>query len=561
MNRLVITIILATLTMSGMASELYEAVMSYQADRGALSRKYSNSLSEEYFVRFERHYTDWLERLSQVDYRALSADGKTDWLLFRNHLEKELYFHRAAHGEFREVAHVAAFRHPLDSFVVFRRMATRPDSPALAAVFSDAARQLAENRKEIEASEPFESWQKAELAASVISSLRRAVGEAYRFYYDYDPEFTWWMEKPWEHLNSLMQEYERFLRSHYSNLVVRDDGSGIIGRPIGRRALEQELRFEFIPYSPEELIARAEREFEWCEAEIVRASSELGFGTDWRAALEYVKEQYVPPGVWPGMVAEMVVEATDYVMVNDLLTIPELAVETWRTSMLSAQAQRVSPFFLGGEVIQISYPTSEMTHDEKMMSMRGNNPHFSRAVVHHEIIPGHHLQQFMNQRHHPHRRAFSTAFWTEGWALYWEFILYDKGFAETPEDRIGMLFWRMHRAARIIFSLGYHLGEMSPQECIDFLVERVGHERANAEAEVRRSFTGRYGPLYQIAYMVGGFQFYALREEMVESGAMSEKEFHDFIIRQNSLPVELLRARIRGEELPPDHTTEWRFLR
>jgi hypothetical protein len=57
-----------------------------------------------------------------------------------------------------------------------------------------------------------------------------------------------------------------------------------------------------------------------------------------------------------------------------------------------------------------------------------------------------------------------------------------------------MLFWRTHRAARIVFSLSFHLGEMTPQEAIDCLVERVGRERDNATAEIRRSFGGDYPP-------------------------------------------------------------------
>ncbi|MFX8937956.1 DUF885 family protein, partial [Acinetobacter baumannii] len=84
-------------------------------------------------------------------------------------------------------------------------------------------------------------------------------------------------------------------------------------------------------------------------------------------------------------------------------------------------------------------------------------------------------------------RNFNTPFWTEGWSLYWEFLLWDNQFPRNAEDKIGMLFWRMHRCARIIFSLNYHLGNWTPQQCIDFLVDRVGHERANAEGEVRRS--------------------------------------------------------------------------
>jgi hypothetical protein len=74
--------------------------------------------------------------------------------------------------------------------------------------------------------------------------------------------------------------------------------------------------------------------------------------------------------------------------------------------MMSPERQLVSPFFLGGEVILVSYPTNTMSHEAKMMSMRGNNPHFSRATVHHELIPGHHLQGFMTARYKIYRGLF-----------------------------------------------------------------------------------------------------------------------------------------------------------
>jgi uncharacterized protein (DUF885 family) len=117
----------------------------------------------------------------------------------------------------------------------------------------------------------------------------------------------------------------------------------------------------------------------------------------------------------------------------------------------------------------------------------------------------------------------------------------------------------MHRCARIQFSLGFHLGRMTPQECIDFLVERVGHERANAEAEVRRSFNGSYGPLYQLAYMIGALQFRALHEELVDAGRMTDRAFHDAILQGGTMPIELVRARLTGQELTRDFTTSWRF--
>jgi uncharacterized protein (DUF885 family) len=166
----------------------------------------------------------------------------------------------------------------------------------------------------------------------------------------------------------------------------------------------------------------------------------------------------------------------------------------------------------------------------------------------------------MNQRYMTHRRLFRTPFWTEGWALYWEFVLWDRDFPRDAKDKVGMLFWRMHRCARIIFSLNYHLGKMTPQECIDLLVNRVGHEYANAEAEVRRSFEGSYGPLYQIAYMIGALEFYSLRKEMVDSGKMDEKAFHDMIMQQNTMPVEILRAKVTGKPLDKNHKASWKFL-
>ena len=122
-----------------------------------------------------------------------------------------------------------------------------------------------------------------------------------------------------------------------------------------------------------------------------------------------------------------------------------------------------------------------------------------------------------------------------------------------------MLFWRMHRCARILFSLNYHMGNWTPKQCIDFLVEKVGHERFTAEGEVRRSFTGGYGPLYQLAYMVGAKQFYDLRKELVNTGKMKEKDFHDLILKSGPIPIELLRAQLTKQPLTRDFRTIWKF--
>ena len=152
-----------------------------------------------------------------------------------------------------------------------------------------------------------------------------------------------------------------------------------------------------------------------------------------------------------------------------------------------------------------------------------------------------------------------TPFWTEGWAFYWEMILWDRGFPGTPENKIGALFWRMQRCARIQFSLRFHLGEWTPEQCIEYLIEKVGHERVTAEGEIRRSFNGYYSPLYQAGYMIGALQFYALRNELVETGHMIEKEFHDAVLKENNMPIEMVRALLKNEPLEVVYEPSWKF--
>lgn len=538
---------------------LYQVISEYNADQSTLSRKYANSNTFEYLNRMDAFYSDWQKKLNAMDFDQLDKDGKIDFLLLQNDIARELDFLKLDRQEFNTVANVIDFADSLHAFTVKRRRGTKQNAQQLAALFHKAVADITKKQTALAKGSKYNSWQMAERASDVVGDLRKSLKEAYEFYYGYDIEFTWWVEKPYKSLDVALEKYSASLKDHYTNTVVKDDGSGIIGKPIGREALMKSLTYEFIPYTPEELISIAEKEFAWCDKEMLQASQELGYGDDWRAAVEHVKNTYVPPGQWPQDVNDLAEEAIAYMEDNDLITIPDMAKESWRMVMLSPEWQLTSPFFLGGEQIMIAYPTNTMDHDAKMMSMRGNNPYFSRATVQHELIPGHHLQQFSQQRYKPYRRMFGTPFWTEGWALYWEFNLWDKSFPRTAEEKIGMLFWRMHRCARIIFSLNYHLNKMTPQQCIDFLVDRVGHERANAEAEVRRSFTGRYGPLYQIAYMVGGLQFYQLKQEMVASGKMTERDFHDAILKENSMPVALVRAIITNAEVTRDKPIVWKF--
>ncbi|MGI8924729.1 MAG: DUF885 family protein [Fimbriimonadales bacterium] len=547
----------ALIAVTANAQEIEKAITTYNADFGSLSRSYSFPQSPQRETRMRRFLSETLASLQANPFDRLTFSDKIDYIAFKNYLEHGLRQLDLDAVAWSETKPLVPFFNSIIEFEEAKRAMQPIDAPKAAVILEQLKKDVDQERKAIEGGKTAKK-SLANRAARSVDSLRISLREWYDFYNGYDPIFTWWTEEPYKAADSALDAYAKALREKIVGIKPGDE-SAIVGDPIGEEALLSELAYEMIPYKPKELIEIANKEYAWCEAEMKKASREMGYGDDWKKALEKVKTMHVEPGKQPDLVRDLALEAIAFLDEHDLVTIPELCRETWRREMMSPRQQLISPFFLGGEVIQIAYPTNTMSHEAKMMSMRGNNIHFARATVHHELIPGHHLDGFMSERHRPYRSLFWTPFYGEGWALYWEMLLWDLGFAKSPENKVGMLFWRMHRCARIIFSLGFHLEQMTPQQCIDFLVDRVGHERANAEAEVRRSLSGAYGPLYQCAYMLGGLQFRALHKEMVGSGKMTNRQFHDAILHENCLPVELVRVILRKDNVGRDFRSSWRF--
>jgi uncharacterized protein (DUF885 family) len=554
------------------ASPLRPYIDSFTVDRIDLLRYYNVELSAARAERMRRFYSEWQDRLAHIDFNALPQDGKVDYVLFRNYLAHEL---RRIDFDAKSLAETAAYI-PFAKSIVELEEARQKTAPMKA---QDAAAKLTELTAEIQtARKAAEQGLRNESdahakhmrrvlgnrASEYIGTLRNTLRTWYTFYDNYDPLFTWWASEGYKSTDTALQSYAQFLREHVAMLPAAAARAGasddIIGNPIGRDALMSELQFEMIPYTPEELISIANKEYAWCENEMKRASREMGFGDDWKKALEKVKTMYVEPGKQPELIRTLAREAEKFLDDHDLVTVPSIAHETWRMQMMTPERQLVNPFFTGGETISVSYPVASMSYEQKMMTMRGNNIPFSRATVFHELIPGHELQGYMASHYRTYRSAIGgTPFLVEGWSLYWELLLYEMKFQRTPEDRVGALFWRMHRCARIIFSLSFHLGKMTPEECINLLVDRVGHERENAAGEVRRSFGGSYSPLYQAAYLLGGMQLYALHKELVVSGKMSNRQFHDAVLKENRVPIELIRAALTNQKLTRDFTTTWKF--
>jgi uncharacterized protein (DUF885 family) len=539
------------------------------ADSESLEGSYSLSISHAGLARFEKFDNDKLALLAAMNFDALPQSDKLDYLLLKNRVTADLHRLAIHRKHIEEMQKLLPFCATIESFVDDKRLMKRPDGEKAASALTAVTKAIKALQAELDP-KPAEkdapgNAAKAKVdpvianrAHNATDQLQAALKDWFEQFRGYDPEFTWWVDQPYKDADKALAGYSTFLEEKLVG-IAPDDKTTVIGDPVGRDALMNELADALVPYTPEELIAIAQTEYDWCMREMLKASHEMGFGDDWHGAVEKVKQMHVPPGEQPDLIRKLVVEGSEFVKKNQLVTVPPLADETWRMIMMTPERQLVNPFFTGGSEISVSYPTDTMTFEQREMSMRGNNIPFARATAFHEMIPGHFLQSYMSARYHPYRRAFETPFWHEGNALWWEMLFWEKGFDRTPEERVGALVWRMHRSARIIFTMNYHLGRWTTQQCVQSLVDNVGFERDNAVAEVRRSFDGSVGPLYQSAYLLGALQFRALHQELVDSKKMSDREFHDAILHENSMPVELLRADLEHQTLTRDFTANWKF--
>ncbi|KAG5783461.1 hypothetical protein H9Q73_002879 [Fusarium xylarioides] len=531
------------------------------ADLGELDEFYNIDMAPRRYQALTTYHKSEQDLLSEIDFEHLDQEGKVDYIMLNTYHTRQLNNLDLQKALKEKYDPLLPFSDDLIGMLEARQDVDPMKAKETAGLLNNITKSIAKVQTKVQDGGFNVTETTGYLASKAITNLLDLLGEWFAFYSTYDPLFDFWVTTPWQAANTSLTSYLDVVQTKLAGMNQKDGEDAIVGEPIGRKGLEVELEAEMIPYTPEELIKIGNQEFAWCEKEMIKQSEALGYGKEWKKAFEHVKNDYVDPGKQTEFVRNLVVEGSLFVTERDLVTIPPLANSTWRMTMISAEQQKVSPFFLGGPVIQVSYPVSSMEHDLKLMVMRGNNKHFAHATAFHEMFPGHRLQLYMADRYNSHRKEiFDTPFFVEGWALYWEFLFYARDdFHKSPENRIGALWWRMHRCLRIIFSLKFHLGEMTAQEAVDLLVERINHERSTAEGEVRRSVEGTYSPLYQAGYMLGALQLWKLREMAVDTGKMTQKEYHDAILKTGGLPIEMVKALILNDELTKDFKAGWKF--
>jgi len=191
------------------------------------------------------------------------------------------------------------------------------------------------------------------------------------------------------------------------------------------------------------------------------------------------------------------------------------------------EPSRVGHFF-------VPYPVDDHDAEEVTGLLESNADYSIATTAVHEAYPGHHWHLMTIKEARPLRRVFTSDYFVEGWALYVEGMMRDAGFF-TPEQELGQLEARLFRAARIVVDTSLHTGEMSVDQAVTFMREKVLVPLPTARSEVARYCAW---PTQASAYLTGAMAIERARDDWLAAGG-GLKEFHNALAGSGAMPVPL----------------------
>ncbi|MDZ4287122.1 MAG: hypothetical protein U0984_04145, partial [Prosthecobacter sp.] len=289
--RLLLPALLALSPLLQAAEDMRALIEQYDADASLLNRHWA--ASDDSAKALQREQKLWevrLQKLKAVDFAKLRPDQQVDYILMRNDLEATLLRLRDNRTEHEELAPWLPFRPAIEA-LGDARVGNEPLVPEKAAAalaplpkaIQDILAKLKTAREKKPAAAPAKpeavpptpapkpfpapTPYQAMRAAGAVDQLADSLKKWFTNYEGFLPDFYWWAKQPYDETAKALEGYSKYLREEVAGEKSKDDGP-LLGRPIGEKELQEQLGHEFIPYTPQELIAIGEREFAWCEAEM-----------------------------------------------------------------------------------------------------------------------------------------------------------------------------------------------------------------------------------------------------------------------------------------------------
>ncbi|MCP4704824.1 MAG: DUF885 domain-containing protein, partial [candidate division Zixibacteria bacterium] len=338
-----------------------------------------------------------------------------------------------------------------------------------------------------------------------------------------------------------LNEYDNFL----ANISTGDE----VSFAIGKADFDYKLKHEyFYDYDTDSLLKIGEALFK-------ESDSAYKTYTDWLEINEPIDSVFVPRSLTKQDILDYYKWEQDqvkkFIISEEILTIPNnigecIIIETPEVfrPLIGSIAYQMPGAFNSAQTgyFYVKPIPDSLTHDDQDYYYPKIHGRLFKGSVVHEAFPGHHLQLQMTSRTvNDIRKWQDNNCLIEGWALYSEEMMYQKGlYGKKARPYLKVLGGIRFRAMRIILDVKLHTGQFSREEAVKWLTDIWGGYEEYAKKEVNGC---ALNPTYKMSYLIGKKEVLRLLDDYKkkEGDNFSLKQFHDTLLAEGSLPIPIIR--------------------
>ncbi len=336
-----------------------------------------------------------------------------------------------------------------------------------------------------------------------------------------------------------------FLEKEY--LPKARDTDGINALPKGKDIYSFYARnWTTTSMSPDDIYKTGLAEVAMLRAEMEKVKQQVGFAGNLDQFIAHVKED---PAAMPYKTEKEIIDAFNAVLKKINPRLKTMFSHTPKTPFEIRQTEKFREATASAEYVP-GTPDGKRPGIFYMPipdATRFNVTSGMESLFLHEAIPGHHYQislQQENQELPKFMRFGWLGAYGEGWAHYCETLGPELGLYTDPYQKMGYLSDQMLRAVRLVVDTGLHTGRMNREEAIRYFLSNISYDEVAATAEIERYMAM---PGQALSYKIGSLKIRELRTKYEKElgKKFSLPKFHDEILNQGSLPLDVLERKMK----------------
>ena len=257
---------------------------------------------------------------------------------------------------------------------------------------------------------------------------------------------------------------------------------------------------------------------------------------------------------------ESVAKATEFVHRKDLVSLmPDpleiIIMPEFRQGVSAAYCDAPGPLETNQKTFYAVSPIPKRWTEKQTASfLREYNRRSLDVLTIHEAIPGHFLQLAHANRYPGKlRHLLGSGVFTEGWAVYTEWMMCEEGFLnDDPLLKLITLKWYLRDVVNAILDQAVHVDGISRFEAMQLMVEDAFQEEREAAGKWKRS---QLTSAQLSTYFVGYLEQLAMRRQAEQKlgDEFELKTYHDRVLSYGSPPPQFVQALVLDQKIPlPD---------